>query len=1095
MDPLPSSTPPTGPASLARGRSAFASLADLSIRRPVFAWMLMAALIIFGAIGLSRLGVSEQPDVDFPVLTINATWSGAAPEVMETEIVDKIEEQVISTQGVRNVTSQIQQGQASITLEFEIDRNIDAALTEVQSKLSDVDLPLGADTPTIIKSNPEDQPILLLSASSTSRDMHALTEYLELNIVDQLKILPGVGEVTLAGYQQRNLRVWVDNNKLKPLQLTILDVKTALETEQIEEAAGYLENATSEFNVRTMGEGVTPEAVGDIQIKKRGGEAIYNSNIRIHDVARVEDGLDDVRHMAVVNGHAGIGIGIKKQHGANSVAIAGAVKARLDELRKALPPDIKIDVNFDSSLFIRDAIHETEFTLVLSALITSLVCFLFLGSWSSTFNVLLSIPTSVMGTFAVLYFMGFTLNFFTLLGLSLAIGIVVDDAIMVLENIIRHREMGKSRVLASRDGAREITFAALAATIAVVAIFLPVAFMSGIIGRFFFQFGITISAAVLLSLVEALTVTPMRCSQFMGNTRRGYASWAAGQFDHIGRVYRRVLGLCLDHRWLVILVSTTIFLLSLGLAYLLPKEFLPRQDQGAFLIRVQTPVRSSIAFTQGKLVEAEKILKQHPEIDHFFSAIGGFTTDTGAADGAVTDGQVNSALIYVTLKPKSHRILGQFALMDQLRRELNTIPDVTAVPQDLASHDFIAGRGFPIELNLRGPDYQVLEKKSQEIITAMNATNDFRDVDTDFRTGMPEVRIYPDRALATMSGVTVNTIASTVQAAIGGAVQGRYTNKDRRYNVRLRLEGGQRIGPDDILNLDVRTDYGELIPISSVIKTQTVGTYQTIARTLRERSISIYANIAPGTSQAEALDRAEAIAKNALPPGYRVFLGGGAQTFRETFASLFFALWLGIVVSYMVLASQFNSFIHPFAVLLSLPFCVSGAFTALWLTGQSINLYSLIGLVLLMGIVKKNSILLVEFTNAKRFIDGFSVRDAILFAGPVRLRPILMTSLATLAAAIPPALALGPGAESRIPMAITVIGGVIVSTFFTLLVVPCAYSLMAKLESKSHPEAELYGAATPPVMRPGHGTEPGARPSLPQPVVNGSHPNGTHPAT
>jgi HAE1 family hydrophobic/amphiphilic exporter-1 len=1081
METPPSSTQATV---LTRRGSSFASLADLSIRRPVFAWMLMAALIIFGAIGLSRLGVSEQPDVDFPVLTVNATWSGSAPEVMETEIVDRIEEQLISTQGVRNVTSQIQQGQASITLEFEINRNIDAALTEVQSKLSNVTLPIGADSPTIIKSNPEDQPILLLSATSTQRDMHALTEYLELHVTDQLKIIPGVGEVTLAGYQQRNLRVWVDNNKLKPLQLTMLDVKTALETEQVEEAAGYLENSNTEFNVRTMGEGVTPEEVGNIQIKKRGGEAIYNSTIHIRDVARVEDGLDDVRHAAIVNGKPGIGIGIKKQHGANSVAVAQSVKARLEELKKNLPPDITIDVNFDSSVFIEDAIHETEFTLLLSALITSVVCFLFLGSWSSTFNVLLSIPTSVMGTFMVLYFMGFTLNFFTLLGLSLAIGIVVDDAIMVLENIIRHREMGKSKVLASRDGAREITFAALAATIAVVAIFLPVAFMSGIIGRFFFQFGITISAAVLLSLVEALTVTPMRCSQFMGETRSGYARWAAGQFDKIGQVYRRVLITCLDHRWLVILASFAIFLISLALAYELPKEFLPRQDQSAFLIRIQTPISSSLAFTEGKLVEAEKILSQHPEIDHFFSTVGGFTTDTGAADGAVTDGQVNSALIYVTLKPKSKRSLGQFALMDTLRSELNKIPDLTAVPQDLTSRDFVAGRGFPIELNLRGSDYTVLEQKAGEVINAMKQSGDFMDIDTDFRTGMPEVRIYPDRDLATVSGVTVDTIAATVDAAIGGATQGKFTDGDRRYDVRLRLEGGERMKPEDIMNLDVRTDYGELIPISSVIKTETVPTYQTIARRLRERSISIFANITPGTSQSTALDLAESIAKKIMPPGYLVSLGGGAQTFRETFASLTFALWLGIVVSYMVLASQFNSFVHPFAVLLSLPFSVSGAFFALLLTGQSINLYSLIGLVLLMGIVKKNSILLVEFTNQKRYLDGFSVRDAILFAGPVRLRPILMTSLATLAAAVPPALALGPGAESRIPMAITVIGGVIVSTFFTLLVVPCAYSLMVNLEGKSHPEAELYGGGDKPVMRPGHEMDSISNGDSPQPLAH-----------
>ena len=1044
----------------ARQGSSIASLADLSIRRPVFAWMLMAALIVFGAIGLSRLGVSEQPDVDFPVLTINSTWSGAAPEVMETEVVDKIEEAVISTQGLRDVTSQIQQGQASVTLEFDIDRNIDAALTEVQSKMSEVTLPLGTDPSTIIKSNPEDQPIVLLSASSATRDLHALTEFLELNVVDKLKILPGVGEVTMAGYQQRNLRVWVDNQKLKALQLTMLDVKNALQGGQVEEAAGYLENAANEFNVRTMGEGATPDAVGAIRIEKRGGEAIYNSNIRIRDVARVEDGLEDIRHIAVVNGKPGIGIGIKKQHGANSVAIAESVKERLKDLRAELPPDIHIDVNFDSSIFIKDAIHETEFTLFLSAAITSIVCFLFLGSLSSTINVLLSIPTSVMGTFLVLYFMGFTLNFFTLLGLSLAIGIVVDDAIMVLENIVRHIEMGKSRVLASRDGAREITFAAVAATIAVVAIFLPVAFMSGIIGRYFFQFGITISAAVLLSLLEAITVTPMRCSQFMGDANNAYARWASGQFDKLGRVYRGVLTFCLDHRLLVIAISLVIFAVSLTLAETLPKEFLPRQDQSAFLIRIQTPVRSSITFTQEKLVATENILRSHPEIDHFFSAIGGFTTDTGAADGAVTDGQVNSALIYVTLKPKSARGTGQFELMDELRREFAKIPDLLAVPQDLAAHDFVAGRGFPIELNLRGPDYHVLEAKSQEIITQMNQTGDFRDIDTDFRTGMPEVRIYPDRALATASGVSVDTIAATVQAAIGGTVQGQFTNKDRRYDVRLRLEGGERIDPADILNLDVRTDYNELIPISSVIKTQTVSTYQTIARRLRERSITIYANVAPGRSQATCLDKAESIAKATLPIGYRVFLSGGAQTFRETFSSLFFALWLGIIVSYMVLASQFNSFVHPFAVLLSLPFSVSGAFFALLLSGQSLNLYSLIGLVLLMGIVKKNSILLVEFANQKRFVDDLPLREALLFAGPVRLRPILMTSLATLAAAIPPALALGPGAESRIPMAITVIGGVIVSTFFTLLVVPCAYSLLARFESKSHPEQELYGKSS-----------------------------------
>ncbi|HEY8964875.1 MAG TPA: efflux RND transporter permease subunit, partial [Candidatus Methylacidiphilales bacterium] len=492
------------------------TLSDLSIRRPVFAWMLMASFIVFGAIGLGRLGISEQPDVDFPVLTVNVAWTGAAPTVMETAVVDPLESTLISTEGIRNMSSNIQLGQASITVEFELSRNIDAALTEVQSKISAVRLPIGVAQPTIDKTNPEDEPIVILAVTGgPQRTLHDLTAYIEETLADKFKTLPGVGQVVLGGYDERNLRVWVDNEKLKAYELSILDVQNALAQEHLETASGYLENDRRQLNIRMMGEGMTAAEVGAIRIRARGGEQIYNSDIRIRDVSRVEDGLDDIRHLGLAKGKESLALAIKKQRGANAVAVGDAVQARIREIAPGLPPDFKVETVFDTTHFIREAIHETLFTLLLSALVTGVVCYLFLGSWTSTLNVLLAIPTSVMGTFVVIYFLGFTLNFFTLLGLSLAIGIIVDDSIMVLENIVRHAEAGKDRVTASRDGAREITFAAVAATAAVTAIFLPVAFMTGIIGKFFFQFGVTISAAVLLSLIEAITITPMRCSRFL----------------------------------------------------------------------------------------------------------------------------------------------------------------------------------------------------------------------------------------------------------------------------------------------------------------------------------------------------------------------------------------------------------------------------------------------------------------------------------------------------------------------------------------------------------------------------------------------------
>lgn len=1021
------------------------SLAEISIRRPVFAWMLTLALVLFGAISFLRLGISQMPDVDFPVLSVQVAWNGAAPSVIESEIVDVLEENLVSVEGIRDIASTIRQGQATITVEFELGRDVDSALQEVQSAVSRVRLPLDVDPPTIRKTNPDDQPIIWLGVSG-ERSLHELITYVDQNIKDRFEILPGVGEVMLGGFTERNLRLWVDNQKLKTHELTLLDVRDALLRGHLEIAAGRLENNQQELNVRIYGEGYTPEEVGNILITSRGGRPIYQSSLRLKDIARVEDGLADIRRISRVNGLPAIGLGIKKQRGSNAVEVGDTVKAKMEEVAKTLPPDLNIGVNFDSTVFIRESVEETEFTLLLSALATAVVCFFFLGSLRPTFNVLLSIPTSIVGTFAVIYFMGFTLNFFTILGLALAIGIVVDDAIMVLENIYRHHAMGKSRVIASRDGTNEITFAAIAASVAVIAIFLPVAFMEGVIGKFFFQFGVTISTAVALSLLEAVTLTPMRCSQFMEETHSqgAFVRKLDDIFASFAKLYGLLLGACLRFRWLVVIVALVIFGFSLPAMGKLKKEFIPAQDQSIFIMRLQTPVGSSLESTSQIVREAEKYLQSRKDVKRVFAAIGGFG-----------GGEVNTGIAFVSLVSPKERSLTQAQIMDEVRAAMQKIPNLKAFPQDLSTRGFTAQRGFPVEFNVRGSDWNELETHTNALIKRLEDSKTVVDIDTDYRLGQPEVAIVPKRDSAAARGVPVETISDTISIAMGGQRQGKFTNDGRRYDVRVALEPNQKTGPEDILKLDVRNIHGEIVPLREVAEVSTNQTLQTITRRNRQRSISVFANVAPGSSQGEAIQTAERLGKELLPAGYTIFLGGGAQTFKESFQSLIFVFWLGVIVAYMILGAQFNSFIHPVTVLLALPFSITGAVFALALADQTLNLFSIIGMILLMGIVKKNSILIVEFINHKRFVEKLDIDQAILTAAPIRLRPILMTSFATIAAAIPPALALGPGAESRIPMAVTILGGVLVSTLFSLFVVPCAYRIFSKLE-RSNPLGEEF---------------------------------------
>ncbi len=1021
------------------------TFAEISIRRPVFAWMLMSALMFFGAICFSNLGVSQLPEATQPVLTISASWNGAAPEVMETEIVNPIEEAVISVQGIQDIESNMREGSASIKLTFYTNKNIDAALQETNSKLCSVQLPDDVLPPTISKINTDDNPIMWLAVTSTKRSFKDVLTYVDLNLRDRIRVIPGVGNLILGGWSDRNLRVWVDNDKLLERQLTILDIRNTLKEENSESSSGYLENDKQESNVRTMGEALSPEQMGNLLITQRGGARIYHSDIHLRDVATIEDGLDDTRSLARSNGMVTLGVGIQKQHGENDVKVGQAVRDFVDQINKELAvnaPDLHVDVNFDGTRFTGQAIAETELTVLLSVVITGLVCWAFLGSWTSTFNVLLSIPTSALGTFIVMDMLGFTINFFTLLGMSLAIGIVVDDAIMVLENIVRHFHMGKTARQAALDGAREITFAATAATISVISVFIPVLLVNGFVGVFLFQFGMTISTAVGLSLLEAITLTPMRCSQFMTakEDESRFAQWVNRVLNSCARAYRRTLEFCLGHRWKVVTVALGLFALSLTSVQWIKKEFMPPQDIGVFIINYQTPVGSSLEFTSNKAEELEKILKADPSISHYFVNIGGFG-----------GGETNKGISFVTLKDRSERTENQEAVMDSIRDKIaKDIPnDFKAFMLNPSGSFGGAKRGTSIELSVRGGDYTVLKEKVAEMTKRFSDSGMMTDVDTDFRDGVTEVHVEPDREKAAASGVSVQDIADTINTAIGGVRQGYFTNGIRRYDVRIRLRPEQWRTTSDIDKLLIRTGYGELIPLSSVTTVTEEKKLLSITREMRERAINIYANAATGKSLDQVMAFARQTAKDILPDGYTLNEVGASKDVVDAFVSFIFTLVMGLLISYMVLAVQFNSFIHPIPVMIALPFSLTGAFLSLLLTHNSLNLYSFIGIVVLMGITLKNSILLVEFFNKQRREYGRTLREAILEGGPIRLRPIVMTSAATVAASIIPALGIGPGAEVRVSMAVVIIGGVCVSTLFSLIVVPCLYEILAPKHDRS----------------------------------------------
>ncbi|MFH0899374.1 MAG: efflux RND transporter permease subunit [Pseudomonadota bacterium] len=1009
-------------------------LTESCIRKPVLAWMLMAATVVFGGVAVSRIGISQFPDVDFPNITVSVSWEAAAPESVEYEIVEPLEEAVVQVEGVRSISSAARQGSASITVELDLSRDVDLAMQDVQTAVSRAQrhLPRDIDPPVVAKSNPEDNPIMWIGLTGPF-SQQVLADTVRYRLQEKLQAVPGVGEVILGGYLERNVRIWIDADRLAARALAVTDVVAALHREHVELPAGQLTTAGREINVRVLGEALDLETLRKIVVREREDAPIY-----LADVALVEDGFEDIRRLARANGAPVQGVGIRKQRGANAVAVARGVRGVLERINQTLPEGMKVRVSFDSTSFIEESVAEIELELLVAVILTSLVCWFFLGSLSSTLNVLLAIPMSLLGTIAVIYFAGFTLNTFTLLALSLAVGIVVDDAIMVMENIFRHAEGGKDRTAAAREGTAEITSAALAATMAVIAIFLPVVFMEGVIGKFFLQFGIALSVAVALSYLEAVTLAPARCSQFLNVSRedRGRVGRLADAIAAaLARGYHALLERGVRHPWLVLAIAAGVFALAIVVGRRLPGEFVPSQDQSLLMVRFQAQVSASLEETDRLLERAEAVLADRPEIANTMAMIGGF-----GGSG------VSSGVMFITLVPPEERKSTQNEFAALLRRQLNAIPGLRAVIQDTSQSGFTSQRGFPMELSIRGPDWETLVATTDDISARLAQSGLVVDLDTDYRLGMPELQVFPDRARAADIGVSVDDIATAVSSLVGGVRVGKYSSAGRRFDVRLRLLASQRTRPEDIESLLVRSQAGDLVPLASLVKLVEKPALQSITRRDRERAITLFGNIAEGHAQDEVLAFVDGI-RAAMPAGYHLVLGGASVAYRESMGGLLFALVLGIIVAYMVLAAQLNSFLNPVTVLTILPLSVAGAAFALSVTGQSLNIFSMIGILLLMGIVKKNSIILVDYATKLRS-EGLDAKEAILRAGPVRLRPILMTSFSTMMAAAPASLALGPGGEIRRPMAIAVIGGIVVSTALSLLVVPAFYLIADRIKSR-----------------------------------------------
>ncbi|MEK6683078.1 MAG: efflux RND transporter permease subunit [Nitrospirota bacterium] len=1016
-------------------------LPDISIRRPVLATVMSLMLILIGIIAYTRLAVREYPNIDPPIVSVRTVYPGATAEIVESQITQPLEDSLAGIEGIRVMKSASREEVSQISIEFTLDRDIEASANDVRDRVSRIRgrLPDETEEPVIAKIEADAFPFLWLAFSSERHTPLEITDYADRYVKDRLQTLPGVASVIIGGERRYAMRLWLDRERLAAYGLTPLDVENALRRQNIEVPSGRIESRQREFTVLMETDLRTPEEFDQLIIRQ-----VNDYPVRLRDVGYAELGAADDRNTVRVNGNPAVGVGVVKQSTANTLAVAKAVKAELPKLMDALPDGMKLQIGFDSSVFIDESIQSVFETLAEALILVVLVIFLFLRSGRATLIPFVTIPVSLIGAFIFVYALGFTVNVLTLLALVLAIGLVVDDAIVMLENIYRRIEHGMPPVQAAFEGSKEIAFAVLAMTVTVAAVFVPVAFMTGTTGRLFREFALTVSGAVIVSGFVALTLTPMMCSKLLRHERqhgriyRLIEAW----MNRLNAGYKTLLTRSLNHR---------VFILSLGLAAAgvivvlfttLKSELAPLEDRGIIIGVLLAPEGATMAYTDSYARRVEGLYAQVPEIRTYFMVV---------APGLERPNPVTSAFSFVMLKPWSERERKQQQIVGDLMPKMFGLPGVLAFPVNPPS----LGQSFrnpPVMFVVQASSYAELQTMIDKLLAKARTFPGLVNMDSDLKLNKPQLTVKLNREKTADVGVEVEAVGRTLETLLGGRQVTRFKREGEQYDVIVKLADKDRTNPDDLTAIYVRGTDGQLVQLANLVKvTETVAPKE-LNHFNRLRSATISANLAPGVALGDALAFMERAAADGLSADAQTALDGQSREFRESGASMYLAFVLALAFLYLVLAAQFESFIDPFIIMLTVPLAIAGALLSLKLTGGTLNVYSQIGLVMLVGLIAKNGILIVEFANQLQE-RGREVHEAVIEAAALRLRPILMTTAAMILGAIPLALATGAGAESRQQIGWVIVGGLLLGTLLTLFIIPTAYTLLAR-RRQSVSEAE-----------------------------------------
>ncbi|MDR1514962.1 MAG: efflux RND transporter permease subunit [Synergistaceae bacterium] len=994
-------------------------ITELSLRRPVTVLILTIALLIFGVYSYVNMGVERMPNIEFPVVVVRTVMEGASPAIMDNDVTDVLEARINTIEGIKNIYSSSYEGTSFIVAEFELERNVDFAAADVRGKVSMAagQLPDDAEEPQVDKFDPSSSPIMNIAVESDGRtDMKALVKFVDNIVTERLQTVKGVGGADLRGFRDREIRVWVDTDALEAHGLTTKDIKNAVYTRHVELPAGRVETGAKEYGIRLEGEYRSVAELAFVPVAYKNGAII-----RLHDVARIEDDFEDKRNESLYNGDPTIIVQVRKQKGANEVALAREVRKRVAELNKDAPRGTRLVVVQDTSRFILRSMNGVSGDILLSICLTSLIMFIFLRTVRATIVAVITIPVCLLGSLSVLYWMGITINNMSMMGMSLAVGMVVDATSVVMENISRHKSMGKSPLRAASDGTAEVGFAVVAGAATTLAVFLPIAFMRGMMGRFASAFAVPVVMTITISLVLSLTLTPFLCSRILGRERKGFVQTALeAPFIKLETLYGRALSFAVSHRFTIVAVALCFFIGGIFLATRLGTEFQPNEDQGRFNVQLELAADSSLEVTGSVMDEMVKVIQRDPAVAYTYGNVG------SGMGGEVYKGSITVELIDRKRRDRASAVMGR------VRRKLAMFRDV----------DIKMGNwgGSDITLMIQGPTSESLAEIG-DLIKADLAKNarGLVDITTDLQMNKPRINLELNRALADDLGVNIRDLSDELEAWFGGTNSGSFNDGGYRYDIRMRAIESMRNDPDKIMNTLVRTEGGQVIRAEGLITSKIDASPNVIKRYNRQRSIQIGANV-EGISPGEGIAiMGEMFRKYAPQDGtYSMTPAGDSENMRESFESLTVALAFAILLVYIVMAIQFESFLHPFTVMFSLPLMTVGSFGLLGVMGIRISVMSFMGIILLVGVVVNNAILLVDFINQLRS-EGMKKVEAVVRAGPMRLRAILMTSVSTIMGNLPIVLALSEGGETRQPMAVSVTGGMFSSTLLTLIVIPVLY--------------------------------------------------------